>query len=155
MNEKRGGIQQALPKIKQYCAFQERSHSEVKEKLFALGLNKEEMDPIIARLIEENYLNEQRFAIHFAGGHFRLKQWGKIKIRHALKQKQVSDYCSRKAIQEIDDITYIEVLKSLAEKKLSLLKGEKNVWVKRKKLQDYLLQKGYEPELIREEVAKL
>ena len=86
MNEKRLGIQQAGNKIKQYCSYQERCHTEVKEKLYAFGLDREEIDPIISQLIEENYLNEERFAIQYAGGRFRLKQWGRVKIRHALKQ---------------------------------------------------------------------
>jgi len=85
--------QQALPKAKNYCAYQERCHSEVKDKLYGFGLNKNETEQIISTLIEENYLNEERFAISFAGGHFRIKNWGRIKIKIALKQKKVSDYC--------------------------------------------------------------
>ena len=155
MNEKRQGIQQAGNKIKQYCSYQERCHTEVKEKLYAFGLDREEIDPIISQLIEENYLNEERFAIQYAGGRFRLKQWGRVKIRYALKQKQISEYCIRKALEQIDDIHYLNVLNSLAEKKLKMLKGEGNAFIKKRKLQDHLLQKGYESELVREEVAKL
>ena len=88
--------QQALQKIKHYCAYQERCHSEVKEKLYGVGLRKNEVDEIISTLIEENYLNEERFAIQFAGGHFRIKNWGRVKIKYELKQKQVSDYCIKK-----------------------------------------------------------
>ncbi|MBP6234345.1 MAG: RecX family transcriptional regulator, partial [Chitinophagaceae bacterium] len=90
--------EQALQKLKHYCAYQERCHSEVKEKLYQLGVWKKEHDEIIASLIEENYLNEERFAVAYAGGHFRIKQWGRIKIKYELKQKQVSEYSIKKAL---------------------------------------------------------
>ena len=140
--------QQSLPKIKQYCAYQERCHYEVKEKLYSFGLNKDEVEEAISKLIEDNYLNEERFAIHFAGGKFRIKQWGKIKIKYELKQKQVSEYCIKKALNEIDAEDYFNTLQKLAETKLQSLKGEKNVFIKRKKLQDHLRMKGYEGDLI-------
>ena len=77
--------QQSVPKIKQYCAYQERCHAEVRDKLYSFGLNKIEVEEIISELITENYLNEERFAIHYAGGKFRMKQWGKNKIKQSLK----------------------------------------------------------------------
>src|SRR6187551_3337802 len=118
--------QQALPKIKQYCAYQERCHSEAREKLYSFGLNKNEVDDLISKLIEENYLNEERFAIQFAGGKFRVKQWGKIKIKYQLKQKQVSDYCIKKGLAAINHEDYINTLSKLAGLKLKTIKGEKN-----------------------------
>lgn len=141
---------QALPKIKQYCAYQERCHQEVKEKLYSFGLYKKDIEPIISQLIEENYLNEERFALHYAGGKFRMKQWGRIKIKYALKQKQVSDYCIKKALKEIDESDYLKTLNKLAEQKIKTLKSEKNIFIKKRKLQDYLMQKGYESDLIKE-----
>ena len=140
--------QQALPKIKQYCAYQERCHSEVKEKLYSFGLYKNDVEQLISQLIEENYLNEERFAIHYAGGKFRMKQWGKVKIKYALKQKQVSDFCIKKALKEIGEDDYMKTLQKLAEQKLKTLKSEKNIFTRKRKLQDYLLQKGYERELV-------
>ena len=92
MNSQKFTPQQALPKAKHYCAYQERCHSEVKDKLYGFGLTTPEVNEIVSRLIEENYLNEERFAILFAGGHFRTKKWGRVKIAYALKQKQVSAY---------------------------------------------------------------
>ena len=89
--------EQAIPKIKQYCAYQERCHAEVKDKLYSFGLHRKDVDEIIVLLIGENYLNEERFAIHYAGGKFRINHWGKNKIKQALKQKRVSDYCIKKA----------------------------------------------------------
>ena len=144
--------EQALPKIKQYCTYQERCHAEVKEKLYAFGLYKKDVEQLMSQLIEENYLNEERFAIQYAGGKFRMNQWGRIKIKYALKQKQVSDYCIKKALKEINESDYKKTLQKLAEQKLKTLKGEKNIFIKKKRLQDYLLQKGYEGELVREVV---
>lgn len=143
---------QAVPKIKQYCAYQERCHEEVKDKLYSFGLNKNETEEIISTLITENYLNEERFAIHYAGGKFRMKQWGKNKIKQALKQKLVSDYCIKKALKEIGDADYTKTFYKLADQKLKTLMSEKNIFIKKRKLQDYLLQKGYESYLIGEVV---
>jgi regulatory protein len=148
MPDKKYTPNQALPKAKQYCAYQERSHSEVKEKLYSFGLNTKELEQIISVLIEENYLNEERFAIAFAGGKFRIKQWGKVKISHALKQKQVSAYCIKKALQQINYDDYLQTLQKLFDAKLKTLKSEKNIFIKKKKLQNHLLQKGFEMALV-------
>lgn len=147
--------QQALQKIKHYCAYQERCHAEVKEKLYGFGLYQKEVEPIISTLIEENYLNEERFAIAFADGHFRTKQWGRAKIKYQLKQKQVSEYCIKKALKIIDEDEYQQTLQKLFEQKLKTLKGEKNIFIKKRKLQDYLMQKGFETDLIRALLNKL
>jgi regulatory protein len=144
-----------LPKIRQYCAYQERCHKEVREKLYSFGLNKEEVDEITSILINEDYLNEERFAIQFAGGKFRMKQWGKNKIKQALKFKRVSDYCIKKALKEIDDISYERAFQKLAEQKLKTLKSERNIFVKKRKLQDFLLQRGFENDLIKELLKNL
>src|SRR4029079_6902803 len=102
----------------------------------------------MAQLIEENYLNEERFAKQYAGGKFRMNQWGRIKIKHALQQKKVSEYSIKKALKEIGEADYKKTLQKLAAQKLKTLKGETNIFAKKKKLQDYLLQKGYEAELV-------
>ena len=149
------GKDKAWQKIKHYCAYQERSHKEVKEKLFSFGLYKTEVETLIVQLIEENYLNEERFAIAYAGGKFRMKLWGRQKIKYALKQKQVSDYCIKKALMAIDNDEYLNASKKLAAEKLATLKTEKNLLNKKKKLQQYLLQKGFEPSLIFETLNEI
>ena len=154
MNEVRLTPLQAIPKVKQYCSYQERCHSEVRDKLYSFGLHRNDVDSLISQLIEENYLNEQRFAIQFAGGRFRMKQWGRVKIRYTLKAKQVSEYCIKKALEQIDDDQYCKLLHELAGKKWETLKSEKNKFIKKRKLQDFLLLKGFEPDLVREEAAK-
>jgi regulatory protein len=140
--------EKALMKIKHYCGYQERSHAEVKEKLYSFGLWKKDVEALIAQLIEENYLNEERYAIQFAGGKFRMKRWGRVKIRFALKQNQVSEYCIIKALNSLDEKNYLDTLNKLTTQKLSLLKAEKNIFIKKRKLQDFLLRKGYEMDLV-------
>ena len=142
--------EQVLPQVKQYCVYRERCHSEVKKKLYSLGLYKNDVEQLMAQLIEENYLNEERFAIQYAGGKFRMNQWGRVKIKYALRQKQVSEYSIKKALKQISENDYKRTLQKLAAQKLKTLKSETNVFSKKKKLQDYLLQKGYERELVRE-----
>jgi regulatory protein len=155
MNSQTFTLAQALPKIKHYCAYQERCHSEVKEKLYSFGLYKKDVEKIIADLINENYLNEERFALQYAGGKFRIKHWGKNKIKQALKQKQVSDYSIKKALKEIDEIDYNKTVEKLAEEKLKTLKGEKNIFIKKRKMQDFLLMKGYETDLINDVLKEI
>lgn len=147
--------EQALQKARHYCGYQERSHSEVKEKLYSLGLHKQQVEESLSTLIEEDYLNEERFAKQFAGGKFRMKEWGRVKIKYELKKKQVSDYCIKKGLNEIDDDHYMSTLKKLAEEKFRTLKSEKNIFIKLRKTQDYLLQKGYEQDLIKDALMKL
>jgi len=147
--------EQAFEKLKYYCGYQERCHSEVKDKLYSLGLWQTQVEELISRLIEENYLNEERFAQQFAGGKFRMKQWGKIKITYELKKKGVSPYNIKKGLKEIDPDDYDKVFQKLSEDKLESLASEKNIFVKKKKLQDYLLQKGYERDLINDVVRTI
>lgn len=143
--------EQALQKLKHYCAYQERCHNEVKERLYTLSVWKKDHDEIIASLIEEDYLNEERFAIAFAGGKWRIKQWGRVKIKYELKQKQVSDYCIKKALKQIDEEEYLTVLSKLAKEKYAVLKKEQYL-VRKKKTMDYLMGKGFESELVRKAV---
>ena len=144
--------EEAFQKLKHYCAYQERCHNEVKEKLYNFGIWKKEQDEIIATLIEENYLNEERFAIHFAGGKFRIKQWGRKKIQYELQQKGVSSFLIKLSLKEIGDEPYFETLIKLAEKKWKSLKGQQYL-VRQSKTYNYMLQKGYEPVLISRAIA--
>jgi regulatory protein len=140
--------EQALQKARHYCGYQERCHSEVQEKLYSFGLRQPQVEAAIATLIEENYLNEERFAVQFAGGHFRLKHWGKVRIRYQLKQKQVSDYCIKVALAGIDEEDYRQTLTRLAAKKWEELAKETNPLIRKRKWHEYLLQKGYESDRI-------
>jgi regulatory protein len=126
----------------------------VQQKLYDLGIRKQDHDEIISTLIEEDYLNEERFAKAFAGGKFRMKDWGRKKIYHALKEKRVSEYSIKQAMKEIDDEAYKQNLKELVEEKYELLKGEQFL-VRKKKTIDYMLQKGYELDLVTRAINEL
>ena len=138
----------ALQKAKHYCAYQERCHKEVREKLYSFQLYKKDVEQLLTQLIEEDFLNEERFALAFARGRFNLKKWGKEKIKYELKQKQVSEYCIRKALNSIDTSNYNKTFISLASNKLKTLKSEKNIFIKKKKIKAFLQQKGFEPKMI-------
>lgn len=146
--------EQALPKIRHYCTYQERSHREVKEKLYGYGLYKTDVEELMARLIEEDYLNEERFAIQYAGGKFRMKHWGKVKIQMGLKERQISTYCIKKAMTAIDAADYEKTLRQLSEKKWESLKGEQYI-SREGKTRNYLLQKGYESAMVQQAIAGL
>ena len=139
--------EEALQKARHYCGYQFRCHQEVKEKLYSFGLRRQDVDIALATLVEEDYLNEERFAVQFAGGHFRLKQWGKVKIRYELKQRQVSDYCIKKALAAIEEDDYLKTLNRLATTKWETLKDE-TAFARRGKLQEYLARKGYEQDRV-------
>ena len=134
--------------IEHYCRYQERSHKEARNKLYELGCRKDEVEEHIADLIGDDILNEERYARALARGKFRMKQWGKRKIIQQLQFQQVSDYCIKKAMTEIDEDEYQETAISLAEKKLSELRSEKNHFTRKQKIYRYLAQKGYESPII-------
>jgi regulatory protein len=140
-----------LEKARKYCSYQERSQQEVRDKLYELGLHRNEVEQCIAQLVSENYLNEQRFAIAYAGGKFRIKQWGRIKIKLALKQKKVSDYCIRKALEEISSKDYKTTLNKILSSKSKEVK-EKNPLKRKYKIAQYAISRGFEPEMVWEEM---
>ena len=146
--------EQALQKLRQYCASQERSHYEVTQKLWDLGIRKTQHPSIIATLIEEDYLNEERFAKQFVGGKAGLKDWGRKKIFYALKERQVSEENINRALKEIDEESYLDTIKQMAEKKFALLKKEEDQ-VRKKKTIDYLRQKGFEFDLVMKAVNQI
>lgn len=137
----------ALSKARNWCARQERSHSETRSKLFSWGLKPKEVESIIAELITGGFINEERFARQYAGGKFRMKKWGKLKIQHYLKQKNITEYCIHSGLQEIGERDYRKTLEMLATKKAGSLK-EKNPLIKKNKIARYLVAKGYEPALV-------
>ena len=136
-------VKEAEEKIKHFCAYQERNHSEVKQKLYSYGLFSNDINLIISNLIEENFLNEERFSIQFTKGKFNQKHWGKNKIKYELSKKQISNRNIVKGLSEIDEKEYVAALAKLTESYYSKL-TEGDLFIKRKKTQNYLLQKGYE-----------
>ena len=146
-SKKKYSPQEAFLKIQSWCAYQERCQQETRDKLYDYGLWTEAVENIIADLITQNFLNEERFAKAFAGGKFRVKKWGRVKIKIALKQKKISEYCIKKAMQEIDDDDYIKTIKLVLQKKSRTLQ-EKNPIKRKYKLLQYLYSRGFEQDLI-------
>lgn len=146
-NRKRLTVEQARQKILRYCAYQERCHQEVKNKLYELGLNSSDTDEMLSYLITEGFLNEERFAKLFAGGKFRIKHWGRIKIVHALESKGISKKCIQIGLKEIEEADYHLTLENLITARIA--QGEtEDRFVLRNKIAQSLIQKGFESELV-------
>lgn len=144
---KRYSPTEAKIKIYRFCAYQERHHQEVRDKLYEYGLSKDEVEEILTDLITEGFLNEERYAKAYAGGKFRIKQWGRNKIVHELESKGISNYCIQSGLKEIDSQQYLETLELLLLKKDRQTEAL-NSFSKRDKLARYAIQKGYEPDLV-------
>jgi regulatory protein len=147
MHKKTLTKEQALQKLKHFCSYQERCNCDVRDKLFELRVPKNYHDDMIQTLTETDILNEERFASSFATGKFRINHWGKIKIRYELKQKKIDEEYIKNALKQINDKEYEAILKEMANEKYEALKMEQYL-VRKKKTINYLLQKGYEAELI-------
>jgi regulatory protein len=139
----------ALAKAEHYCTYQERSQQEVRNKLYDWGLWTSTVENIISKLIEENYLNEERFAKAYTRGKFNQNGWGKIKIKMGLQLKKVSPPLIKKALMTIDLDDYRAALSRVIEKKAKTI-SEKNERKRLYKLQQYALSRGFEPELTAE-----
>lgn len=137
----------AAVKIQNWCAYQERSQHETRAKLYEYGLKTEEIENCIAELIQNNFLNEERFASTFASGKFRIKKWGRVKIKTELKQRKISDYCINNALKKIDTSEYFVTLEKILEKKIREEK-ETNKIKKKYKIIKYAISRGYEKDLI-------
>ncbi len=140
-------FEQARQKALRYCAYQERSHQEVKNKLYEFGLRTSDVDELLSYLITEGFLNEERYAKLFAGGKFRVKHWGRIKIVHALERKGLSKKCISIGLKEIDEDDYQKTLEKLIASKIEELDGE-DKFILRDKASKFVIQKGFEPELV-------
>ena len=139
--------EEALVNMQKYCAFQERCHQEVRTKLLEHKVYGDALEEIITELIVQNFLDEERYAKTYARGKFRMKQWGRNKIKSELKLKQVSAYSIKEAMTEINESDYMETLRQIIAKK-ERLSHFKNQYDRVKKLTDYALGKGYEYEII-------
>lgn len=134
-----------------FCAYQERCLSEIKEKLYEWKVESEDAAQIIEKLVEEKYIDEERFARLYAGSKFRTKKWGKIKIRYMLKQKNIPNVFIIKGLQEINPDTYYDVLKELTLQKKEAMRNNFD----KAKLYNHLISKGYENDLVREAINEL
>ncbi|MDC1276899.1 RecX family transcriptional regulator [Algibacter sp.] len=147
-------VQEATRKLEHYCAYQERCHKEVRQKLISMHMIPEAIDVIIVHLLEHNFLNEERFAKTFVRGKFRIKAWGRRRLSFELKKKDIGKVNLNQALAEIDDVEYIQLFNALAEKKANSI-TETNIYKKKKKLIDYLLYRGWETHLVYEKAKEL
>jgi regulatory protein len=146
--EKKLSQKDAYLKISAWCAYQERCHQEVRSKLYEYGLMTDEIDELIFKLISENFLNEERFARAYAGGKFRMKKWGRLKIKNELKMRDISNNCLKAAMEEISDEDYFETIRQLIEKKEAEYKSEKNDFLRKRKVAESIVRKGFESDLV-------
>ncbi len=147
-------VDEALAKLQRYCAYQDRCHKEVAQKLKDMQMIPKASEQIITTLIEENFLNEERFAMAFVRGKFKIKKWGRRRLISELKQRNISNYLINKALGQIPDMEYKTTFEALAHKKANSLKGG-SVLKKKKKLADYLLYRGWESHLVYEKINQL
>ncbi len=140
-------LQEAQKKLEYYCAYQERCHWEVEQKLKDLQMIPEAQEVIISKLIEENYLNESRFAQSFARGKFNIKKWGKQRIVNELKARKISEYNIKLALKEISDEAYQSVFYSLFEKRKKAVSNY-SIPIQKKKILAYMEYRGWESHLI-------
>ena len=136
-----------LEKAKHFCAYQERCQKDVRDRMRRWGIDGVEIESTIADLITSGFLNEERFAVIYAGGKFRQKKWGRLKITMELRKRQISEYCIKAGLAEIEEDDYFNMLKSLIESKRGAVKTT-NAFVKNKQVATYCIGKGYEPELV-------
>ncbi len=138
---------EAKLKAADFCAYQERSQQQARDKLYDYGLHQDEVEEVLADLIVEGFLNEERFAKAYVGGKFRIKKWGRHKILKGLKQHRISEYCIKKGLEEIAEENYRETLKGLIIKKVQIIKAS-NDYDRKSKIARYAVGRGYETEIV-------
>lgn len=148
-------VDEALKKLENYCAYQDRCHKEVQDKLKEMRMIPEAIDHIIYQLIQDKFLDEERFARSFARGKFRTKKWGKTRIVRELKLREITKYNINLALTEIEETEYLKTFEKLVKKRLKQLKTEKNLYKKKNKLMTYLQYRGWESHLIYEKINEL
>lgn len=145
----------ALAALQHYCAYQDRCHSDVRKKLKSLEFYGDLAEEVICALIQEKYLDEERFARSFARGKFRMKRWGRMKITRELRQRDVSPYCIKKGLAEIEEADYLRLIEDELERRNRLEKKGLHPYLRRRKLADYMFQRGYESNLTWEAINQL
>ena len=154
LNKRVYDINIAIERLKNYCALQDKCQWDVIQKMQEWGLLEVSKNHILELLIQEKYVDEERYSRSFCRGKFRIKKWGKIKISNELKKKYISEVCITKGLEEINDFEYQEELNKQYHKKKSVIK-EKNYFIKKKKIATYLINRGYENNLVWDKLREL
>ena len=147
-------LEQALSRLQRYCTYQDRCHIEVERKLTEMRMIPQAKEQIIMSLIEDDYLNEERFALAFVKGKFRIKKWGKIRLKAELKKRQISKYLIKSALEQISEKDYLFTFEELANRKANSIKAD-SILLKKKKLADFLIYRGWESSLVNNKVNQL
>ena len=147
-------LEQALSRLQRYCTYQDRCHIEVERKLTEMRTIPQAKEQIIMSLIEDDYLNEERFALAFVKGKFRIKKWGRIRLKAELKKRKISKYLIKSALEQISDKDYLFTFEELANRKADSIKAD-SILLKKKKLADYLIYRGWESSLVNNKVNQL
>lgn len=145
--------EEALQKLQRYCVYQDRCHQEVRTKLIELGVYGLDLENVITDLISDNFLNEERFARSYAGGKFRVKKWGRVRIVQELRRRRISAYCIKKGLTEIEDADYRFTLEKLLDKKKAVSR-ERNTFKRNGELAKYVINKGYEAHIVWEVIKE-
>ena len=147
-------LEQALSRLQRYCTYQDRCHIEVERKLTEMRMIPQAKEQIIMSLIEDDYLNEERFALAFVKGKFRIKKWGRIRLKAELKKRKISKYLIKSALEQISEKDYLFTFEELANRKANSIKAD-SILLKKKKLADYLVYRGWESSLVNNKVNQL
>ena len=147
-------LEQALSRLQRYCTYQDRCHIEVERKLTEMRMIPQAKEQIIMSLIEDDYLNEERFALAFVKGKFRIKKWGRIRLKAELKKRKISKYLIKSALEQISEKDYLFTFEELANRKENSIKAD-SILLKKKKLADYLIYRGWDSSLVNNKVNQL
>ena len=147
-------LEQALSKLQKYCTYQDRCHIEVERKLTEMRIIPQAKEHIIMSLIDGDYLNEERFALAFVKGKFKIKKWGRIRLKAELKKRKISKYLIESALKQISEKDYLFAFEELANRKANSIKAN-SILLKKKKLADYLIYRGWESNLVYKKVNQL
>ncbi len=148
-------LKEAKTRIRHYCAKEDRCQQQVIDKLYSYGLSKAVIDHFLVELIQEKFVDEERYARSFASGKFKINKWGRRKIVFELKKKKVSAFCIQKGLEEINESDYLAAVEHLLLKKRSMIIKNTNPFIRKKKMINYVVGKGYEPELVWQAINNL
>ena len=147
-------FEEAKSKIEYWCSYRDRSVYETIQKLHSYSQSNEDIEKIIAYLKEYNFLDDERFVHSFVSGKFRIKRWGRKKIYAGILPKRVEKHLIQAALESIDDKEYMQVIDELVDKKLNLLRQEKDPWKKKQKILQYVIGRGFEYDLVQDVLSK-